>query len=77
MARSCLGSKYGEQVRVRYIDIYQPEGEEERLFSHRVVEEDLWYPIVVIDGEVVGEGNPRLKAIQKKLAEMGVLESPS
>lgn len=72
-----LGRKYGEQVRVRYIDIYQPEGEEERLFSHRVVEEDLWYPIVVIDGEVVGEGNPRLKAIQKKLAEMGVLESPS
>lgn len=66
--------KYGEQVRVRYVDIFQPEGKEEILFSQRVIKEDLWYPVVVIEGEIVGEGNPRIKDIQKKLADLGLTE---
>ncbi|GGA44308.1 disulfide oxidoreductase [Kroppenstedtia guangzhouensis] len=69
---AALGRKYGDQVLVRYVDIHHPTGEEETAFSRRVVKEDLWYPVVVIDGEIVGEGNPRLKEIQHKLKELGI-----
>ncbi|EGK07784.1 YuzD family protein [Kroppenstedtia eburnea] len=69
---AALGRKYGNRVSVRHVDIHHPTGEKEKAFSRRVVEEDLWYPVVVIDGEIVGEGNPRLKEIQHKLKELGV-----
>ncbi|SDX21129.1 Disulfide oxidoreductase YuzD [Marininema mesophilum] len=72
---AALGRRYGEQVQVRYVDIHQPEGEEETAFSNRVVEEDLWYPVVVLNNEIIGEGNPRLKEIQGKLDEMGLTVS--
>lgn len=76
---AALGRNYGGQVRVRYVDIHRPEGERDADFSRRVIEEELWYPVVVIDGEVVGEGNPSLKAIRKKLEQMGAerVEAPS
>lgn len=69
---AALGRKYGNRVTVRYVDIHHPEGEEEAAFSRRVIEEDLWYPVVVIDGEIVGEGNPRLKDIRRKLEDLGL-----
>ncbi|MDR6226291.1 YuzD family protein [Desmospora profundinema] len=69
---AALGRKFGDAVNVRYIDIHDPEGTDEKAFSRRVIEEDLWYPVVVIDHEIVGEGNPKLNAIQRKLEEMGL-----
>jgi disulfide oxidoreductase YuzD len=68
---AALGRNYGGQVRVRYVDIHRPEDKEDADFSRRVIEEELWYPVVVIAGEVVGEGNPSLKAIRKKLEQLG------
>lgn len=70
---AALGRKYGDRVQVRYIDIHHPEGEEETAFSRRVIEEDMWYPVVVIEGEVVGEGNPKLKDIRQKLEALGIM----
>ena len=61
---AALGRNYGEQVRVRYVDIHHPEDKRDADFSRRVIEEELWYPVVVIDGEVVGEGNPSLKPMK-------------
>ncbi|OYD07197.1 DUF1462 family protein [Paludifilum halophilum] len=69
---AALCRKYGRQVCIRYIDIHQPEGEEEAAFSRRVIDEEMWYPVVEIDGDIVGEGNPRLKTIQNKLETMGL-----
>ncbi|WP_091834443.1 DUF1462 family protein [Marininema halotolerans] len=69
---AALFRRYGEQIQVRYVDINQPYEEEEIVFSKRVIEEDLWYPVVVLQGEIVGEGNPRLKDIQRKLDALGV-----
>lgn len=71
--KAALGRKYQDAVHVHYVDIHQPEGKEEEAFSRRVIEEDLWYPVVVIGGEIVAEGNPRLKTIQQKLESIGVL----
>ncbi|MFC4076020.1 YuzD family protein [Salinithrix halophila] len=70
---AALGRRYGERILVRYVDIHHPKGEEEAAFSRRVVEEDLWYPVVVIDNDIVGEGNPKLKEIRRKLDSMGLM----
>ena len=67
---AALGRSYGDQVRVRYVDIHGPEGERDAEFSRRVIEEELWYPVVVIDGEVVGEESEP-QSDQKKLEQMG------
>jgi disulfide oxidoreductase YuzD len=57
---------------IKYVDIFQPpEDEEMKAFAIRVIEEDLFYPVVVIEGEIVGEGNPKLKTIYAKLEKYG------
>lgn len=42
------------------------------MWAERIANEDLWYPLVVISGEIVGEGNPKLKDIYAKLENLGV-----
>ena len=57
---------------ITYVDIYNPPGEEgKREFAERVIEEDMFYPVVLIDETVVGEGNPRLKTIFAELERHG------
>jgi disulfide oxidoreductase YuzD len=70
---AALARKYGDQVAVRYVDIHQPTGNEEAKFSRRVIEEDLWYPVVVIEGEIIAEGNPKLKKIYEVLEKKGLV----
>ena len=60
---AALGRKYPDRVTVQYVALFHPETEKEKEFSKRVIEEDLWYPVVVIDDEIVAEGNPKLKKI--------------
>jgi disulfide oxidoreductase YuzD len=56
---------------VQYIDMEKPENEIDQAFSERIMEEDLFYPVVVIDGEVVAEGNPNLKSIYNIIEQNG------
>ncbi|WP_456277815.1 YuzD family protein [Bacillus sp. AK128] len=57
---------------ITYVDIYDPvDDEEKKEFAQRVIEEDMFYPVVVINGEIVGEGNPRLKTIYAELEKFG------
>ena len=58
---------------ITYIDIAKPpvDDVEKRLFSERVLKEDMFYPVVVIEGEIVGEGNPKLKVISDQLKKYG------
>lgn len=69
---AALNRKYGKQVKVAYVDIYQPKTDRERRFANKVLEEDLWYPVVVIQDEIVGEGNPKLKKIYEHLEKLGL-----
>lgn len=69
---AALDRKYGEQVNVRYINIYAPENEADQAFSKRVVEENLWYPVVVIQDQIIAEGNPKLKTLYQQLESLGV-----
>lgn len=70
---AALIRKFPEQTfSISYVDIFEEHDDEEHnVFSKRIIEEDLFYPVVVIQGEIVAEGNPRLKAIVKEMEKYG------
>ena len=70
---AAISRKFPNQpFKIRYIDIFNPPEEENaQAFAERVIEDDLFYPVVTIGEEIVGEGNPRLKDVYKKLEEYG------
>lgn len=71
--QAAVSRKYGtESVSIRYCDFQYPQTAEEKGWAERIVNEDLWYPLVVISGEIVGEGNPKLKDIFAKLEHLGI-----
>ncbi|WP_059173596.1 YuzD family protein [Bacillus sp. FJAT-27445] len=62
----------GQPFGISYVDIYNPPAEEgKRDFAERIIEEDMFYPVVLIGDKVVGEGNPRLKTIYAELESYG------
>jgi disulfide oxidoreductase YuzD len=62
----------GQPVKMTYVDIYQPPEEGHlSFFAKKIIEEDMFYPVVVIKDKVVGEGNPRLKTIFAELEKYG------
>lgn len=73
---AALNRKFPNQhIQMRYFDIESSHDNPIiQQFVNRVIEEDLFYPIVLIEGEIMGEGNPRLKTIAAKLKEYGYVE---
>ncbi|MEC5424923.1 YuzD family protein [Virgibacillus sp. C22-A2] len=73
--QAAIGRKYDDEpINYEYVDINQPAKEEKhRLFIERMVEEDLFYPIVFVNDEMVAEGIPRLKTIYNELDKHGVV----
>ncbi|MGG2017757.1 YuzD family protein [Bacillus sp. S10(2024)] len=69
--QAAIGRKYEgqeEKFHFEYVDIYEEqEAEEKRAFVERVIEEDLFYPVVLVNNEIVGEGNPRLKDVYEEI----------
>ncbi|WP_416147086.1 DUF1462 family protein [Salipaludibacillus sp. HK11] len=53
-----------------YCDIDSPITEEQESFSNKILEDEYFYPLVVINGDVISEGNPRLPIIYKKIEEL-------
>ncbi|KAA0545365.1 DUF1462 family protein [Bacillus sp. BGMRC 2118] len=70
---AAVGRKFPNQpFTITYIDIFNPPVDEEKAeFASRVIEEDMFYPVVVINNEIVGEGNPRLKTVYAELEKYG------
>ena len=56
-----------EEVERMVEDAKLHEDEDKKAFAERVVEEDLFYPVVLVNGEIVGEGNPRLKDVYEEI----------
>ena len=71
--QAALERKYPNQpFKITYVDIHNPpEDEEKRSFAERVIEEDMFYPVVLIEDQLVGEGNPRLKPIYTEMERHG------
>ncbi|MEW9109354.1 YuzD family protein [Cytobacillus gottheilii] len=70
---AAISRKYPEQpFTISYVDIHQPpENQEKQQFAQRVIEEDMFYPVVLIEEEIVGEGNPKLKTIYAEMEKYG------
>ncbi|MBB6450198.1 disulfide oxidoreductase YuzD [Geomicrobium halophilum] len=65
-----LQRKYSDQnIKFEYIDIEHPKKGHEQ-FSKEIIENDRFYPLVTINGNIVAEGNPKLKVIYAKLDEL-------
>ncbi len=70
---AALSRRYdSEKFLVRYIDINQPQTDTELQFSQRVLDEDLWYPVIVVNETIISEGNPQLKQVFQALEEVGL-----
>lgn len=74
--QAALARKYsGQPIKISYVDIYNPPEEKAiRDFAQKMIDEDMFYPVVVINEKVVGEGNLRLKSIYAELEKYGYKE---
>ncbi|MFD2628992.1 YuzD family protein [Oceanobacillus kapialis] len=72
--QAAIGRKYKtDQVQYEYIDINNPPAvEAHQQFVERILEEDLFYPIVMVNDELVAEGIPKLKTIYQELDRNGL-----
>ena len=71
--QAALARKFPNQpLTITYIDIYNPpEDPAVKEMALKVADEEYLYPLVVLDGQIVGEGSPRLKMITEALKEYG------
>ncbi|MGD6817320.1 YuzD family protein [Metabacillus sp. 84] len=71
---AALSRKYpNQQIDVTYIDIDRPELEgEQKEIAEKIRNDEYFYPLVVIQGRIVGEGSPRLKKICEELERLGI-----
>lgn len=71
--KAAVGRKFPNQpFKITYVDIFNPpEDEEKQKFAKRVIKEDMFYPVVVIENKIVGEGNPRLKTVFSEMEKYG------
>lgn len=57
---------------ITYIDIYNPPSSvKEREFALKMIEEDLFYPLILIEDEIIAEGYVRLKVVVEKMEQLG------
>ncbi|MFK2826506.1 YuzD family protein [Bacillus sp. B190/17] len=70
---AAISRKYPNQpFTISYVDIQAPpEEEKKRAFAARVIEEDMFYPVVLLEDTIVGEGNPKLKTIYREMEKYG------
>lgn len=70
---AALSRKYPEQpFKITHVDIHNPpENLDKKDFARRVIDEDMFYPVVVIGEKIVGEGNPKLKTICAEMEKHG------
>lgn len=65
----------GQPFSVTYIDIFNtPPGEEIEIFAEKLRKDELFYPLVVINGKIVGEGDIRLNKVVSAMEELGYQE---
>ncbi|HLG26618.1 MAG TPA: YuzD family protein [Paenisporosarcina sp.] len=77
--QAAIDRKYPNQpYKITYIDIQQPiDNERQQDLANRVLDEEFFYPLVLIEGEVVGEGNIQLNPVFAELEKNGFTSSPS
>ena len=72
--QAALGRKFPQaEINYRYIDIEgQIENERDEDYASRIQDDEFFYPLVLVNDEVVGEGYIDLKPIVTKLQSLGI-----
>ena len=72
--QAALSRKYPNvEFNYRYIDIEgKPENDRDANYAARIQDDEFFYPLVLINDEVVGEGYIELKPIVTKLEMLGI-----
>lgn len=69
--QAALKRRYADvNILVKHIDIDHPQTAREQEVSARIMAEEQWYPLVIIEDEVMAEGNVRLQAITAKIDQL-------
>ncbi|MGI8315687.1 YuzD family protein [Halobacillus mangrovi] len=76
--QAAIARKYDDNaISYQYFDIHTSDQEDaDGDLIDRLLEEELFYPLVVVEGQIVGEGNPRLKSVYKALEANGLQAAP-
>lgn len=74
---AAISRKYADQpFKIVYVDIHNPPEEDaKKEFAEKVIVEDMFYPVVLLEGKIVGEGNPKLKTIYAELEKYGYVSA--
>ena len=77
--QAAIDRKYPNQTyKISYIDIQQPiDNERQQDLANRVLDDEFFYPLVLINGEVVGEGYIQLKPVFTELEKRGFVSKLS
>ncbi|TWT24398.1 YuzD family protein [Planomicrobium sp. CPCC 101110] len=70
---AAISRKYKDQpFSITYIDIEKPQTEAHKQdYAQRILDDEFFYPLVLVEGEVVGEGYVQLKPVYKELEKHG------
>ena len=76
--QAAIDRKYPNQpYKITYIDIQLPiDNERQQDIANRVLDDEFFYPLVMIEGEVVGEGNIQLNPVFAELEKNGFTSNP-
>ncbi|OEH93981.1 YuzD family protein [Bacillus solimangrovi] len=70
--QAAIERKYdSEQLNFQYIDIESAE-EQHQPLAERILAGEFFYPLVLIEEEIVAEGNPTLKRIYREIEKLGL-----
>lgn len=71
--QAAIGRKFPNQpFDIRYIDIEAPlENDRDIEYASRIADDEFFYPLVLINDEIVGEGYVQIKPVFKALENLG------
>lgn len=73
--KAALARKYPNQLlKIEYVDIQNPPNQTDP-FVESIIEGEVFYPAVVLNGNLIGEGNLQLKTIYGELEKIGYVPS--
>lgn len=77
--QAAIGRKYPDQpYEITYIDIQKPaDNERQQDLANRVLDDEFFYPLVLIEGKVIGEGNIQLNPVFMELEKYGFISDQS
>ncbi|APH66043.1 MULTISPECIES: YuzD family protein [Bacillus] len=74
---AALKRKYPNQpFAMQYIDIYEPpDNELAKELAEKIRNDEYFYPLVLVEDKIVGEGNPKLKDVYEEMEKHGYTEN--